>query len=354
MRDLDDVSVYGQLDPADMRGQIRGLPKQCHKAWHKALDFDLPSDYREVDKVVVLGMGGSAIGGDLVRSLVSEEGKVVISVNRDYDLPAFVDDRTLVIASSYSGNTEETLSAFGQALNTGCKKLAITTGGTLKRMAKEARVPVFIIEHVSSPRAALGYSFMPLLAFLKELEFVDDIHFSVEDMIDKLEEMNGRLNVNVPTEENEAKQLALEMHGKLVVVYGAGILSEVARRWKTQINENGKAWAVHETLPELNHNSVVGYPFPADIDRDLYLIMLQAPSLHPRIIVRYRVTTELLAQRNITPRIVTGEGNDMLSQMMSALFIGDWASYYLAVLYDIDPTPVKTIDYLKKRLSEFK
>jgi glucose/mannose-6-phosphate isomerase len=219
-------------------------------------------------------------------------------------------------------------------------------------MAKEARVPVFTIEHVSSPRAALGYSFMPLLAFLKGLSLVDDSHFDVEDMIDKLEEMNGRLNVTVPATENEAKQLALEMHGKLVVVYGAGILSEVAHRWKTQINENGKAWAVYDTLPELNHNSVVGYPFPDDIARDLYLIMLQAPSLHPRIMVRYRITTELLEQRNITPRIVTGEGDDTLSQMMSALFIGDWASFYLAVLYDIDPTPVKTIDYLKKRLSE--
>jgi glucose/mannose-6-phosphate isomerase len=352
MSDLDNVSVYGQIDPADMRGQIRGMPKQCHKAWHKALEFDLPSDYRDVDKVVVLGMGGSAIGGNLVRSLVSEEGKVVISVNRDYDLPAFVDERTLVIASSYSGNTEETLSAFGQALNIECKKLAITTGGALEPMAKEAHVPVFPIEHISPPRAALGYSFMPLLAFLKELEFVDDIHFSVEDMIDKLEELNGRLNVNVSAKRNEAKQLAHEMCGKLVVVYGAGILSEVAHRWKTQINENSKAWAVYETLPELNHNSVVGYPFPVDIDSDLYVVMLQAPSLHPRIMMRYKVTAELLEQRNIKPQLVAGEGGDTLSQMMSALFIGDWASFYLAVLYDIDPTPVKTVDYLKKRLSE--
>jgi glucose/mannose-6-phosphate isomerase len=352
MRDLDDVSVYGQIDLADMRGQIRSLPKQCHTAWHGAMEFDLPSDYRDVDKVVILGMGGSAIGGDLVRSLVSEGGKTIISVNRDYDLPSFVDDRTLVIASSYSGNTEETLSAFTQALNTRCKKLAITTGGTLKTMAKEDHVPVFTITHVSPPRAALGYSFMPLLAFMKKLDLVEDIYFNVEDMIEKLEVMNGRLNVNVPTKRNEAKQLAINMYGKLVVIYGAEILSEVARRWKTQINENGKAWAVHETLPELNHNSVVGYPFPEDIDSKLYIVMLNAPSLHHRVQIRYKVTTELLEQRGIRPRNVSGEGDDLLSQMMSTLFIGDWASYYLAVLYDIDPTPVKSIDFLKKRLSE--
>ena len=171
-------------------------------------------------------------------------------------------------------------------------------------------------------------------------------------MIEKLEELNGRLNVNVPTKKNEAKQLAVDMYGKIVVVYGAEILSAVARRWKTQVNENSKAWAVHETLPELNHNSVVGYPFPSDIDSKLYVVMLNAPSLHNRVQIRYKVTTELLEQRGISPRIVTGEGDDLLSQMMSALFIGDWASYYLAVLYDIDPTPVKTIDYLKKHLSE--
>ena len=352
MRDLDDVSVYGQIDLADMRGQIRSLPKQCHAAWHSALEFDLPSDYRDVDKVVILGMGGSAIGGDLARSLLSEGGKTIIFINREYDLPSFVDDRTLVIASSYSGNTEETLSAFTQALNTGCKKLAATTGGTLESIAKEYHVPVFTITHVSPPRAALGFSFMPLLAFTKKLDLLEDIYFNVEDMIEKLEELNGRLNVNVPIKKNEAKQLAIDMYGKLVVVYGAEILSEVARRWKTQINENSKAWAVHETLPELNHNSVVGYPFPSDIDSRLYVVMLSAPSLHNRVRIRYKVTTELLEQRGIRPCIVTGEGEDLLSQMMSTLFIGDWASYYLAVLYDIDPTPVKTIDYLKKRLSE--
>jgi glucose/mannose-6-phosphate isomerase len=352
MRDLDDVSVYGQIDLADMRGQIRSLPKQCHAAWHSALEFDLPSDYRDVDKVVILGMGGSAIGGDLARSLIAEGGKTIIYVNRDYDLPSFVDDRTLVIASSYSGNTEETLSAFTQALNTGCKKLVSTTGGTLGAMAKEDHVPVFTITHVSPPRAALGYSFMPLLAFMKKLGLVEDKYFNVEDMIAKLEELNGRLNVTVPARKNEAKQLAADMYGKCVIIYGAEILSEVARRWKTQINENSKAWAVYETLPELNHNSVVGYPFPPDIESKLYVVMLNAPSLHNRVQIRYKVTTELLEQRGIKPRMVNGEGADLLSQMMSALFIGDWASYYLAVLYEIDPTPVKTIDYLKRRLSE--
>ncbi len=151
MGNLDSPEVYKKLDSIDMLGQLYGLPKQCLNAWQKASKFKLPSDYARIDKLVILGMGGSAIGGDLIRSFASPVKKPIIFVNREYDLPAFVDDKTLVIASSYSGNTEETLSAFAQALKTGCKKLVSTTGGKLKEMAESAGVPVFIIDHVSPP-----------------------------------------------------------------------------------------------------------------------------------------------------------------------------------------------------------
>jgi len=153
MVNLDDIKVYRRLDTANMLEHLHGLPRQCRAAWHKANDFKLSEDYAGIDKVVVLGMGGSAIGGDLVRSLLSSESQPIIFVSRDYDLPAFVDERTLVIASSYSGNTEETLSAFSQALKKNCKKLAMTTGGKLKALAEDARVPVFIID--SSPSLGL-------------------------------------------------------------------------------------------------------------------------------------------------------------------------------------------------------
>src|SRR4030042_53982 len=150
MMNLDDPQIYQQLDPAGMLAQLHGLPEQCRAAWNKAKDFKLPEDYAGIDKVVILGMGGSAIGGDLVRSLAAGIAKPIIFVNREYELPPFADDRTLVIASSYSGNTEETLSAFSQALNTGCKKLAVTTGGKLKGLAEKANVPALTIDHKSS------------------------------------------------------------------------------------------------------------------------------------------------------------------------------------------------------------
>jgi glucose/mannose-6-phosphate isomerase len=354
MVNLDDLQIYKQLDPANMMGQLHGLPQQCLAAWHKAIEFNLPSDYRDVDKVVILGMGGSAIGSDLVRSLASLESKPIIFVNRDYDLPAFVDDRTLVIASSYSGNTEETLSAFSQALKTNCKRLVTTTGGKLKDMAESANVPVFIIDHVSPPRAALGYSFMPIMAFLRNLGFLKGITADMQAMTQDLEKILEELKETVPTDFNKAKQLAIKLHGKIAVIYGAGILSEVAHRWKTQINENSKAWAFYEIFPELNHNAVVGYQFPTEPAQEIFVVLLRCLSLHPRTLIRYQVTGELLEQNGISHQIVDSQGKNVLNQMMSLIFLGDWVSYYLSLLYQTDPSPVKVIDYLKKRLNETK
>ncbi|MBM3148639.1 MAG: bifunctional phosphoglucose/phosphomannose isomerase [Chloroflexi bacterium] len=353
MVNLDDPQVYRQLDPGGMLAQLHGFPEQCRTAWQKANGFKLPRGYAGVDKVVILGMGGSAIGGDLLRSLLLSNSKPIVFVARDYDLPAFVDDKTLVIASSYSGNTEETLSAFEQALKTGCKKIAITTGGRLKELADEAKVPAFIVEHKSSPRAALGYSLMPLIAFMQQLGFLKKAG-EVEEMLAVLENALDELREAVATGSNQAKQLARKLLGKIAVIYGSGVLSDVARRWKTQINENSKSWAFYEVFPELNHNAVVGYQFPHELASKMLVIILRCPSLHHRTQLRHQITGELLEQSDIAYQIIDASGRDALSQMMSLVFLGDWVSYYLSILYQTDPTPVKPIDYLKKRLSEAK
>jgi glucose/mannose-6-phosphate isomerase len=354
MVDLDDIQIYKRLDPENMREHLHGLPQQCRAAWRKAKYFQLPKDYANIDKVVVLGMGGSVIGDDLVRSLLSSKKKPIIFVNRDYDLPAFVDDRTLVIASSYSGSTEETLSAFSQALQKKCKKLVMTTGGRLKELAEDAGVPVFLIDYVAQPRAAIGYGFMSLIAFLQKLGLIEDKKAEVEAMIQDLEKLLAELKETVSTGSNQAKQLASKLHGKIAVIYGAGIVSEVAHRWKTQINENSKAWAFYETFSELNHNAVVGYQFPQELASRIYVVMLRCPSLHPRILIRYQITGELLEQSGISHQTIDSQGKSELSQTMGLVYLGDWVSYYLAMLNEIDPTPIKAIDYLKKRLTEAK
>ncbi len=349
---LDDPEVYLRYDPDGMLVHIRALPGQFQQAWQAAGDFSLPGDYSGIDKVVILGMGGSAIGGDLLRGLVSPEARLPIFVCRDYDLPAFVDARTLVVASSYSGNTEETLSAFEQALKTNSKKLVITTGGKLKALAEGLKIPVFHIAYKAQPRAALGFGLLPVLRFLQKLGFLKDKSADVAEMVQVLQGLEGKMNEKAPLSSNPAKQLARRLYGRLPVIYGAGILAEVARRWKAQINENGKAWAFYEVFSELNHNAVVGYQVPPEIAGRVRVLILRSPSLHERMRLRYRLTAELLAQAGVGYEFVDGEGGSPLSQMMSLVLFGDFVSYYLAILYRIDPTPVKAIDYLKERLAK--
>jgi glucose/mannose-6-phosphate isomerase len=318
MTNLDDSSVYSSLDKSGMGAQIRCLPNQCRQAWDKASKFAVPPGYSDVDKVVILGMGGSAIGGDLLRGLAAPLSRPLVLVHRDYDLPAWVDDKTLVIG------------------------------------ARQHNVPVFIIEHVSPPRAALGYSLLPLLAIMQSLGFTSAEAADVDGMIRALETLGTNWQEDCPAERNQAKILAARLHGKIAVVYGAGILTDAARRWKTQINENSKQWAFFETLPELNHNAVLGYRYPADIADRMYVLFLRCQSLHPRTLIRYKVTGELLDQRSIPHQYVDSQGGNDLKHVMSLVLLGDWVSYYLAMLNGIDPGPVPEIDLLKQRLAEEK
>ena len=349
---IDDLNLYQQNDPAGMLARIKELPMQCRQAWQAAMSFKLPADYAGVDKVIVLGMGGSAIGGDLVRSLAQAESKIPVIVHRDYGLPAFVDDKTLVIASSYSGNTEETLSGFEPALKTKAKKLAMTTGGKLQKLAEAHNVPIFKIEYKAQPRAALGFSFLPTLGVLQKLGFLKDKSADVAETVQVLEKLSAKLDEKSPLSANPAKQLAQRLYGCLSVIYGAGIAAEAAHRWKTQINENGKAWAFYEIFPELNHNATVGYPFPPEIAQKIRVILLRSPLFNERVKLRYDVTCELLKRARVAYEFVDSEGESALSQMMSLVMMGDFTSYYLAILYGVDPSPVEVINYLKDQLAK--
>jgi glucose/mannose-6-phosphate isomerase len=352
MIDLDNPQVYEWYDPQDMLVHIHNMPELCSQAWQMATNFCLPPDYTHVDKVVVLGMGGSAIGGDLVASLTATEACIPISIHRDYSLPAFVDNKTLVITSSYSGMTEETLSAFKQSLNVDSKKLVITTNGALKELAQKKSIPVFIFNYNSQPRAALPFSFLPILNFLQRMDFISDKSVELTDMVNALEQLSHRIHNTIPITQNRAKQLALGLYGKLAVIYGAGITGEVAHRWKTQINENSKAWAFHEAFPELNHNAVVGYQFPSALASNILVVMLQSNHLPPSILHRYRITSQILNKANVNLDLIEGSGESPLAQMMSLVLFGDYVSYYLAILNKTDPTPIETIDFLKSELGK--
>ncbi len=350
---LDDPQLFKQYDPEGMLTHLHQMPQLCREAWQRAMNFNLPQDYAGVDRVVILGMGGSAIGGGLVAGLALTEAKSPIIVRRDYELPRFTNANTLVIASSYSGNTEETLTAFKQALKTEAKKLVITTGGKLKNMAQGNDIPIFSFDYKAQPRAALPYSVMPILCFLQRLGFIGNKSKDVNEAVSVLQQLSLEIKEDVPQPQNPAKQLASRLYNHLPVVYGADITSEVAHRWKTQLNENSKAWAFYEVFPELNHNAVVGYQFPKDLATRIVVVMLGSTRLPEQIKLRYQITCQLLERTRVSYQIVNGQGKYPLSQIMSLVLFGDYTSYYLAMLYKTDPTPVKAIDFLKEKLAGY-
>ena len=352
MVNLDDLLIYRRFDTSGMLNHLHEFPEQCQRAWEKAWSFELPQEYATIDKVVILGMGGSAIGGEIVHGLAWAESKVPIWVHRDYNLPSLVDEDTLVIASSYSGNTEETLSAFTESLQTPAKKLVLTTGGRLGELAEKEGIPVFTIDYQAPPRAAFPYSFVPLLGILQKIGLLGDKSASLPQALPVLKKLSKDFVETTPLASNPAKQLATRLWGQIIVIYGAGILSPVARRWKTQFNENSKTWAFVEFFPELNHNAVVGYELSSPLKKRMFVVLLHSASLHPRIRLGYEATAKLLVKSGISHEFVEAVGENHLAQVMSLVLFGDYVSFYLAMLNRVDPTPVDYIDFVKRYLAQ--
>lgn len=348
MIDLDDVDALKRNDPQDMGARIAELPWQCRQAWEIIESQHIPADYAQADSVIILGMGGSAIGGDLVRTLVRDLCPVPIFVNRDYDLPRFAGQGTLVIACSYSGNTEETLTAFREASRRGAKLLALTTDGQLAQMAENP----LTFSYVAQPRATLGFSLIMLLGILTRLGLVPDPAPDLEEARAVMKGLGSKLRKEVPTSQNAAKRLALLLRGKLPVIYGAQHLAPVARRWKTQFNENGKCFAFFEVLPELHHNTVEAFPYPAELAEKGVILLLTSRLYHPRNILRFQVTEEILDRYEIPHWSMEAEGRSPLSQVLSTIHFGDYVSLYLAALRGVNPSSVETITYLKERLTQ--
>lgn len=348
---LNDPGAMYAVDSMDMFGALWGLPEQCQDAWRLGMKGPLP-DAEAVSNIIVSGLGGSAIGGDLLRVYAAGKMAVPVAVNRDYILPAYADKSTLVIVVSYSGNTEETLSAYQDARNKGCSMLALTTGGKLKEMAQRDGAPVITIPGGLAPRAATGYLFIPALAVLQRMGLLPGLESEVGELVKILGEIRENLKPETPLKSNPAKQLAQNLYNRIPVIWGSsGTTGVVAQRFKGQVNENAKAPAYWNVFPELNHNELVGFEVPEELLEKLHLVILKDEQDHPRVKIRMEIT------RGIAAKVVSGideiksSGEGMLARIYSLVYTGDYASVYLATLYGIDPGPVRIIDYLKSELA---
>ena len=351
MTNLDDARAIDRLDSEAMAAQIAGFPAACAAAWRQAQTVALPPAYRAARSVVILGMGGSAISGDLARTLAADSATLPLEVVRDYRLPGYVASGTLAIAISYSGNTEETLAAFDAARQRGASPLVIASGGALAERARASGIPHYPIRSVSQPRAALPHLYMPVLHALATLGVIRCPATEVLDAIRFVAEQAQTLAVAVPERANPAKHVARALYGRIASIYGAEFLADVARRWKTQINENSKQWAEYERLPEANHNTVVGYTHPAAHTGAFRVILLDSHRYHARTRRRVRLTRDLLDTAGLASETVAAHGATALAQQLYAILLGDYVSFYLAMLNGVDPTPVAPIDNLKAQLA---
>ncbi len=348
---LDNRSAIQKVDPDGMTSLVERVPDHWRDAERIARAADL-SCLRAPQSVVVLGMGGSAIGGDLVRALLEPNADVPILVNRDYVVPAHVGAETLVVASSYSGNTEETLEALDAARARGAQVAAVTSGGQLEALAGEHGWPLIKIPGGMSPRAALAYSFVPLLVLMEQAGVSSPVTGALAEAAEVLERQRERFGPDVAAEKNPAKQLALSLKGKLPLIYGSrGWKGTVAYRWKCQINENAKAPAVWNVFPELNHNETVGWESPREVTNQMELVLLRDQRDDRRTQARIETTREIMEESISGVTELWAEGESDVARLFSLIYPGDWVSLYLALLYGNDPTPIQMIDLLKSRLA---
>lgn len=345
------------IDPSDMMGAILSLPEQCDRARQIAAAADLGAlRGRRFANVIIAGMGGSAIGGDLLRSIFEPHLEMPVGVSRDYHLPGYVGRETLVIAASYSGNTEETLASYDVARKAGAAMLAVTTGGELAARAKRDGVPVVAIPGGLQPRAAVGYSFVPLVVVAGRLGLMSErLLDDIDEMIAVLTGVRDECNPEVAQSDNRAKALAAQWAGSIPVIYGSHAeRGVVAYRWKTQINENAKAFAACGVLPELDHNEVVGWSghgVQTRPEHALSVAFLRDAREPEQIRRRVELTKQIVEKSAARVAEVWPAGESVLARTMSLVYIGDFASCYLAYVYGEDPTPVKVIDWLKAELA---
>lgn len=351
---LDDASALARLDGSRALETTRAYARQFAEGWNLGRRFAPPPLRHPVHEVVVLGTGGgSAASVRLLEAYLWDALPVPLFLVQGYRLPAYVDGDSLVIAVSHSGNTEEILATFQEARQRGATLVVLTAGGTLKAMAEPSGIPVCTVPGGLMPRIAIGYLFFPLLALLAHWGLVDDRSDEVEEAIALLDQLATRYAPEVPTARNAAKQIALELEGRIPLLYGSDPLTgAVALRWKNQLAENSKLLAFANVIPHLHHDEAVGWDGPSHLLRQFHVTLLRDAEDDAKTVRRQEISAELLAERVGAVRVVTSEGTSRLARLFSLVYLGDWVSLYAALRQGIDPTPVAIIDLFKAKMGQ--
>lgn len=340
-------------DRSDFIRFLKDFPKQPAAAIRKIKDAEPAVKLSSIRNIVVAGMGGSAIAGELLKSYLQEELKVPMMIHRDYGTPQYLDKHSLVFIVSYSGDTEEALSAFDQAMKKRAQVIAVSSGGDLAQRCEENQVSHFSIPSGYPPRQALGYLFFTLLGLCDKMGLCSEKSKDIHETSALLKEMVGRYNPETTFGNNLANHIAQSIYHAIPVIYIATpFFAGVEVRWRNQYNENSKTMAYSNIFPEVTHNEIVGWEALEEVTKHFRVIFLRDPEETARVKQRVEITKKILKGNNVLFGEVFAEGNSRLARMFSLIYTGDWSSYYLAMLNEQDPIKIDSIDLLKNRLGE--
>jgi glucose/mannose-6-phosphate isomerase len=323
------------IDKENMLGVLDNFHKQCEEAFKLGKKIKITG---RIDSIIVAGMGGSALSGDILKSYLNLS--IPIHVCRDYHLPKWASKNTLVFSVSYSGNTEETIHCFREAKRIGCTIIAITAGGKLKEIAEKSNVPLVLVPRGIQPRDAVGYLTIPILNILQNSYIIRDVSDDIKETIRALKKDFK------PT----AQEMAKKAVDKIPIIYSSSRLYVLSRIWKIKVNENAKVQAFHDEFPELNHNEMLGFTNPKG---EYLIIMLKDEDDFYRVKKRMDVTKEKLQKIGYKVIEIKIKGKSMLSRIFTTILLGSYFGYYLALEYGTDPSPVDMVEDFKKDLGPF-
>ncbi len=341
------------VDKSNFIEFLENFPNQISTCFENLHNLEMNLDTSRIQNIIFSGMGGSAIAGDLVAEYLFDQLPVPMNVLRGYEIPASCSENTLVIASSYSGDTEETLSAVSRATETGAQIIGITSGGQLTRMCNEKGWPLISMPKGFPPRQAFGYSFFSILFVMRSLGFAKVDDADLNETVNLVKAMVERNHYQKATGKILSQEVARRIHGKIPVIYStAPYLRSLSRRWQNQFHENGKSIAFSNVLPELNHNEIVGWEMEHPALKDFIIIVIEDPEINKRNQARLNLTKEIIKDRGIEVLEIYSQGQSRLQRLISLVAMGDWISYYLAIDYKKDPMEILNIDFLKNELKK--
>ena len=350
---LDSADRINSIDKSGMLDVVSRFPDYIEDSLRLVEDTEMDMDASDIRGIVISGMGGSAISGDIVKEWLRDSVDIPIYVNRDYDLPKWVGRDTLTIFLSYSGNTEETISSFKEGVERGSLCVAISSGGKLEEECRKRGIPHIKIPSGFQPRAATAYLLFPTIKILQKIDILDNyIDKEIKETIEISKYISESNRKETEQSECPAESIAKEIKDTLPNIYGWRYYTPIARRWRTQINENSKMIARFDEVPESNHNDIVGWTEKTEVSLISSCVFLRDKKNEPdKIKERYRFMRETFENAGAKVLEVDTLGETLLARMVSLMYIGDYVSVYLAILRGVDPTPVDVISGLKERLS---